>query len=165
MFLFHCVSLSLSLYLSSCLGCIPPLIGLPFLRSLLKSVLCGCLLFVFFCLYFCLCLCLWFMLVYFIFVFPVSLPGNDAFCWLLSCPLLSSVCFSCFFFSFLFSSETVPGLIWFGSVYLVTTTGFVADPFMWDTQQQTNKNSILLSTPRANFVSTKCFEDPESTSI
>ena len=34
-----CVSHSLSLPLFSCLGCIPPLIGLHFLRSLLRSVL------------------------------------------------------------------------------------------------------------------------------
>ena len=27
-------------------------------------------------------------------------------------------------------SERVPGLIWFGSVYLVTTAGFVADQLM-----------------------------------
>ena len=33
--------------------------------------------------------------------------------------------FSCLFPCFLFS-ENVPGLIWFGSVYLVTTAGFVA---------------------------------------
>ena len=41
------------------------------------------------------------------------------------CPLLAtscpsfSVCFPC--------SSPIPGLIWFGSVYLVTTAGFVAD--------------------------------------
>ena len=43
MFLFRCVSHLLPLPLSSCLGCVPPLIGLPLLRSLLRSVLCGCL--------------------------------------------------------------------------------------------------------------------------
>ena len=37
--LFRCVSHSLSLPLSSYLRCIPPFIGLPFLRSLLRSVL------------------------------------------------------------------------------------------------------------------------------
>ena len=30
----------------------------------------------------------------------------------------------------LLSSERIPGSIWFGSVYLVTTTGFAADPLM-----------------------------------
>ena len=43
---FRCVSHMLSLLLSSCLACIPPLIGLPLLRSLLRSILCGCFLFV-----------------------------------------------------------------------------------------------------------------------
>ena len=44
------------------------------------------------------------------------------------CPLLAtscpsfSVCFPC--------SSPIPGLIWFGSVYLVTTAGFVADQLM-----------------------------------
>ena len=41
MFLFRCLSHPLPLPLSSCLGYIPPLIGLPFLRNLLRSVLCG----------------------------------------------------------------------------------------------------------------------------
>ena len=44
--LFRCVSHPLFLPLSSCVGCIPPLIGLALLRSLLRSFLCGCLLFV-----------------------------------------------------------------------------------------------------------------------
>ena len=38
-----------------------------------------------------------------------------------SCPSFS-VCFPC--------SSPIPGLIWFGSVYLVTTAGFVADQLM-----------------------------------
>ena len=33
------------------------------------------------------------------------------------------------------SRERVPGLIWFGSVYLVTTAEFVAGQLMWDEQQ------------------------------
>ena len=51
----------------------------------------------------------------------LSLHGDDVLCLLLYCPF-SSVCFSFFFFS-----ERVPSLIWFGSVYLVTTAGFVTD--------------------------------------
>ena len=43
---YFAVSHPLPLPLSSCLGCIPPLIGLPLLRRLLRSVLCGCLQFV-----------------------------------------------------------------------------------------------------------------------
>ena len=49
---FRCVSHSLSLPLSSCLGCIPLLVALPFCVAakedgfLAVSVLCGCLLFV-----------------------------------------------------------------------------------------------------------------------
>ena len=46
---------------------------------------------------------------------------DDVLCWLLSC-LFSSVCFPCL--------RPIPGLIWFGSVYLVTTAGFVADQLM-----------------------------------
>ena len=33
-------------------------------------------------------------------------------------------------------SDRVPGWTWFGSVYLMTTAGFVADQFMRDKQQQ-----------------------------
>ena len=43
---------------------------------------------------------------------------DDVLCWLLSCPF-SSVCFPYL--------PPISGLIWFGSVYLVTTAGFVAD--------------------------------------
>ena len=46
---------------------------------------------------------------------------DDVLCWLLSCPF-SSVCFPCL--------PLIPGLIWFGSVYLMTTTRFVADQLM-----------------------------------
>ena len=42
-FISLCVVSVALLPLCSCLGCTPPLIGLPFLRSLLRSVLCGCL--------------------------------------------------------------------------------------------------------------------------
>ena len=100
-FLFRCVLHPLPLSLSSCLGCIPPLKGLPSLRSyavasslFLLSV----------------CFCLWFLFY-----------RDDVLCWLLSCPF-SSVCFPC--------SSPIPGLIWCGSVYLVTTAGFGADQLM-----------------------------------
>ena len=53
----------------------------------------------------CFCLCLLFY-------------RDGVLCWLLSCPF-SSVCFPCL--------SPISGLIWFGSVYLVTTAGFVAD--------------------------------------
>ena len=86
-----------------------------------------CLLFVssvfaFVCFFVFLCLCFF---VFFVGVFcllsSVILPGDDVFCWLVSCPF-ASVCFLCFFFF-----GRVSGLIWFVSVDLVTTAGFVAD--------------------------------------
>ena len=58
--------------LSSCLGCIPPLIGLPFLRfyAIVSSL-------------------------FLLFVFFISfVDHDDVLCWLLSCPF-SSVCFPC----------------------------------------------------------------------
>ena len=98
-FLFRCVLHPLPL--SSCLGCIPPLIGLPSLRFYaVGSIL--------FLLSVCFCLCFLFY-------------RNDVLCWLLPCPSFS-VCFPCL--------SLIPGLIWFGSVYLVTTAGFVADQLM-----------------------------------
>ena len=106
-FLFRCVLHPLPLPLSSCLGCIPPLLGLPSLRfyavasSLFLLSVCFCLCFLFYC--------------------------DDVLCWLLSCPF-SSLCFPCL--------SPIPGLIWFGSVYLVTTAGFVADKLMCERQQQ-----------------------------
>ena len=114
-----------SLLLSSCLGCIQLLIGLPFLRGLLMSLfflpyayhvvaICLFLLFVFL------------FLAVFLFVFcvsSVSLSGDDVLCWLLFCRF-PSVCFPCSF------SERVLGLTWFGCVYLVTMAGFVADQSM-----------------------------------
>ena len=56
----------------------------------------------------CLCLCFLFY-------------RDDVLCWLLSCPF-SYVYFPCL--------SPIPGLIWFGSAYLVTTAGFVADQLM-----------------------------------
>ena len=91
-FLFRSVLHPLPLPLSSCLGCIPPLIGLPSLRfyAVASSL---------FLLSVCFCLCFLFY-------------RDDVLCWLLFCPF-SSVCFPCL--------SPIPGLIWFGSVYLVTT--------------------------------------------
>ena len=103
-FLFRCVLHPLPLPLSSCLGCIPPHIGLPSLpfyavasSLFLLSVL--------------LCLCFYFFYLSFVY-------RDDVLCWLVSCPF-SSVCFPCL--------SPIYGLIWFGSVHLVTTAGFVAD--------------------------------------
>ena len=65
-FLFRCVLHPLPLPLSSCLGCIPPLIGLPSLRfyavgsSLFLLSVCFCLCFLFY--------------------------RDDVYCWLLPCP-------------------------------------------------------------------------------
>ena len=67
-----------------------------------------------------------FLFLVYLFLFcvsSVSLPGDDVLCWLLSCPS-SSVCFP------FFLSGYVQGLVWFGSVYLVTTARFVADQSM-----------------------------------
>ena len=100
-FLFRCVLHPLPLPLSSCLGCISPLIGLPSLRFYAV----GSSLFL---LSVCFCLC---FLLY----------RDGVLCWLLPCPSFS-VCFPCL--------SPTPGLIWFGSVYLVTTAGFVADQLM-----------------------------------
>ena len=130
---------SWSLPLSSCLGYIPPLIELPFLRSLMRSVLlCGCLLFV--------------CSVCFLVCVAVSYIFIYIFCRL--CPFLATMPFADYclvrflLFAFLFP-ERVPGLIWFGLVYFVTTAGFVADQqIMWDKQQQTTLTiNILRSTP------------------
>ena len=59
------------------------------------------------------------------------------------CPLLATFLsvFFCLIFLF-FLSERVPGLIWFGSIYLVTTTGFVSDQLMWDEQQTPTNNRV-----------------------
>ena len=99
--LFRCVLHPLPLPLSSCLGCIPPLIGLPSLRfyavasSLFSTV------------------CVFFVYVFY-FIATMSFAGYF-------CPSFS-VCFPC--------SSPIPGLTWCGSVYLVTTAGFVADQLM-----------------------------------
>ena len=95
-----CVA-SVALALILCLGCIPPFIGLPFLRfyAVVSNLF---LLFVF--------------SIFFVY-------RDDVLCWLLSC-CFSSVCFPCL------SRNVFSGLIWFGSVYLVSMAGFVADQLM-----------------------------------
>ena len=98
--LYFAVLHPLPLPLSSCLGCIPPLIGLPSLRFMRLPLVC----------FYCVCFCLCFLFY-----------RDDVLCSLLSCPF-SYVCFPCL--------SPIPGLIWFGSVYLVTTAGFVADQLM-----------------------------------
>ena len=100
-FLVRCVLHPLPLPLSSCLGCIPPLIGLPSLRFYAV----GSSLFL---LSVCFRLCF-------------SILSRRCPLLATSCPSFS-VCFPC--------SSPIPGLIWFGSVYLVTTAGFVADQLM-----------------------------------
>ena len=45
------------------------------------------------------------------------------------CPLLATFLSVLFCLSSLLISECISGLIWFGSVYLVTTAGFVAECF------------------------------------
>ena len=106
MLLFRCVSHSLSLPLSSCLGCIPPLIGLPLLRSLLRSVLLIVYVVAF-------CLFLMFVLV-FVFVFLVdlflflsllcSVLATMSFANYLLVRSLLSAFFPCFLFFILFFS-------------------------------------------------------------
>ena len=113
-FLFRCVLHPLPLPLSSCLGCIRPLIGLPSLRfyavgsSLFLLSVCFCLCFLFY--------------------------RDDVLCWLLPCPSFS-VCFPCL--------SPTPGLIWFGSIYLVTTAGFEADQLM----RENNNNHCIVGVP------------------
>ena len=88
------MSHSLSLLSSFCPDCILLLIGLPFLRSLLRKML--FLPYAFYVVVFCLFLpfLVWFVFlvpVVYLFLFFVSsvpLPGDDALCWLLSCPFL-----------------------------------------------------------------------------
>ena len=91
----RCVLHPLHLPLSSCLGYIPPLIGLPFLRfyAVVSSL---------------------FVCVFFFFCLSRRRPLLATFLSVLFC-LLS-----------LLISERFSGLIWFGSGYLVTTAGFVA---------------------------------------
>ena len=59
---------------------------------------------------------------------------EDVLCWLLSCPF-SSLCSPCLF--------PISGLIWYGSVYLVTTAGFVADQLIRNKQQQLRRSRCI----------------------
>ena len=96
----RCVLHPLPLPLSSYLGCIPPLIGLPSLRfyAVVSS--------------------LFLLVVFSIFLSIATMSFAGYFLVVLFC-LLS-----------LLISERFSGLIWFRSVHLVTTTGFVADQLM-----------------------------------
>ena len=105
-FLFRCVLHPLTLPSSSRLGCIPPLIGLPSLRFMRLPLV---------CVYCCLCDFV------FLFLFLFFVYRDAVLCWLPSC-LFSSVCFPCL--------SPISGLIWFGSVYLVTKARFEADQLM-----------------------------------
>ena len=85
-------------------------------------------------------------LVLFEFVFSVSLPGDDVLFWLFF--LSVSFCL----LSLHFFSDRVPGLGWFGSVYLETTAGFIADQFMEDKQQQSKHYSKKQDKSINNFL-------------
>ena len=64
-----------------------------------------------------------FLLLVILFVLYIS-------CWLRRYPLMATFFSVLLYLLSLLISERVPGLIWFGSVYLVTTAGFVADQLM-----------------------------------
>ena len=96
----RCVLHPLPLPLSSCLGCIPPLIGLPSLR------------------FYAVVTSLFLLFVFSIFLSIATMSFAGYFLVVLFC-LLS-----------LLISERFSGLIWFRSVHLVTTAGFVADQLM-----------------------------------
>ena len=81
-------------------GRIPPLIGLPLLRSLLRSVFCAYSLFL--------------LLFVILFVFSV-------YCLSRRCPVLATFLLVLFCLIPLLISKRIPGMIWLGSVYLVTT--------------------------------------------
>ena len=99
------IILALALALSSCLVCNPSIIELPLLRSLLTSVLCGCLLLV-----------------------SSVCDFAGVFCF-----LLTAMSFPGYFLvrsipsAFPAYLQTYPRFILFDSVYLVTTAGSVAD--------------------------------------
>ena len=96
----RCVLHPLPLPLSSCLGCIPPLIGLPSLR------------------FYAVVTSLFLLFVFSIFLSIATMFFAGYFLVVLFC-LLS-----------LLISERYSGLISFRSVHLVTTPGFVADQLM-----------------------------------
>ena len=85
------------------------LIGLPFLRSLLRRMFFLPYMYLVVAFYFFCCfalVCCYFNLFY---IFSVSVPGDDVLRWLLSCPF-SSVCFP--FFYFLRTCSPI-NLVWF----------------------------------------------------
>ena len=86
-------------------------------------------------LYLCFCVSLIYFYFYFCFLCAPS--------WR-RCPLLGNSLSVVFCLLSLLFSERVPGLIWFGSVYLMTTAGFVADQLMWG--QKLFWRSIVVST-------------------
>ena len=137
-FLFRCMSHSLPLPLSSYLGRIPPLIGLPLLRSLLRSVFCAYSLFL--------------LLFAMLFVFSV-------YCLSRRCPVLATFLLVLLCLISLLISKRIPGMIWLGSVYLVTTAGFVADQLIRDNNSNNNNSNprpcfrrhVLLPVPGALF--------------
>ena len=100
-FVWLCVAFVV-LALVFCLGCIPLLLRLHFLRSLLTRMVFLPYAYhvVVFCLF--LLLLLWFVFVFLVlhlflfFVSSVSIPSGDVLCWLLSCPF-PFVWFPCFF--------------------------------------------------------------------
>ena len=129
-FFFRCVLHSLSLPMSSCLGCIPLLIRLAFLRSLVTTrmfFLPYAYYVVVFCLFFCFCFCLsfCFLFIYFYFTSPL-------------CPFLAMMSFAGYFLVRFILSTFFLGFLhltclWFDlvdSAYLMTTAGFVADQLM-----------------------------------
>ena len=64
-----------------------------------------------------------FLLFVILFVFSV-------YCLSRQYPVLATFLSVLFFLISLLISERIPGMIWLGSVYLVTTAGFVADQLM-----------------------------------
>ena len=75
--------------------------------------------------FFCVCVCLCFMFLVDSFVFFSPFLHGDDVMPFAGYFLVRSLCLLS-----LLSSECIPGLIWFGPVYLVTTTGFAADQLM-----------------------------------
>ena len=72
-----------------------------------------------------LCGCLKFVSTVCVILFVFSI-----FCLSRRCPLLATFLSVLFCLLSLLISERISGLIWFGSVYLMTTAGFVADQLM-----------------------------------
>ena len=64
-----------------------------------------------------------FLLLVILFVFSV-------YCLSRRCPVFASFLSVLFCLISLLIPERIPGMIWLGSVYLVTTAGFVADQLM-----------------------------------